>query len=56
MKKICLVLLVITLSATSSFAQLLNKLKNKANQEVNKLEKGATSSSPIQETLPQKIN
>ena len=35
------------LSFTSSYSQgLLNKLKNKANQEVSKLEKGTTASSP----------
>jgi len=45
MKKKCVVLFAIVLAATSSFAQgLLNKLKNKANQEVNKLENGSSSS------------
>jgi hypothetical protein len=42
----CLLLCLIVLSIGLANAQgMLNKLKNKANQEVNKLEKGTTSSS-----------
>src|SRR5579859_135174 len=44
MKRIHLLLLPFALAATSSFSQsLLNKLKDKANQEIIKLEKGTTS-------------
>jgi len=45
--KICFLFLsIVVLSMNAAYAQLLNKLKNKANQEVNKLEKGATSTTP----------
>lgn len=54
--RICFLFLsIIALSIGAAHAQLLNKLKNKANQEVNKevdkLDKGATSSAP---TAPNK--
>jgi len=49
-KILFLFLCVVILSMDVAHSQLLNKLKNKANQEVNKLEKGATSSSPAPTT------
>jgi len=49
-----LFLCIAILSIDVAHAQLLNKLKSKANQEVNKLEKGATSSAPTQGTPPTK--
>ena len=53
MKKKYLLFFIIALFTTFSRAQgLLNKLKNKANQEVNKLEKGTTSTPQTQGTPP----
>jgi hypothetical protein len=45
-----LFLCIVALPMDVAHAQLLNKLKSKANQEVNKLEKGTTSSAPTQVT------
>ena len=51
MKRNFLLFIITVLFSSNSYSQgLLNKLKNKANQEVNKLEKGKTP----QETAPNK--
>lgn len=48
MKKKLFLIIAVLFPAFSHAQGLLNKLKNKANQEVNKLEKGATSSAQAQ--------